>query len=74
MCGLLFMIISVFQGDLKIADFGWSVHAPSSRYVGTSLNFYCDPRDNYFYFPFQTDNSVWDSGLFTSRNGGESAA
>ncbi len=20
-----------FQGDLKIADFGWSVHAPSSR-------------------------------------------
>ena len=23
--------ISLMQGDLKIADFGWSVHAPSSR-------------------------------------------
>ena len=22
-----------FKGDLKIGDFGWSVHAPSSRYV-----------------------------------------
>ena len=21
----------LFEGDLKIADFGWSVHAPSSR-------------------------------------------
>lgn len=23
------------QGELKIADFGWSVHAPSLRYGGT---------------------------------------
>lgn len=22
-----------FKGDLKIGDFGWSVHAPSSRYI-----------------------------------------
>jgi serine/threonine protein kinase len=27
---LMFLKI-VLQGDLKIADFGWSVHAPSSR-------------------------------------------
>ena len=25
------MILKIIQGDLKIADFGWSVHAPSSR-------------------------------------------
>ena len=25
------MDFSIFKGDLKIADFGWSVHAPSSR-------------------------------------------
>ena len=22
-----------FHGEIKIADFGWSVHAPSSRYT-----------------------------------------
>lgn len=26
-----FIIYLGLQGDLKIADFGWSVHAPSSR-------------------------------------------
>ncbi len=25
------------NGDLKIADFGWSVHAPSSRYSSSTL-------------------------------------
>lgn len=27
------------QGELKIADFGWSVHAPSLRYGGTGSGF-----------------------------------
>ena len=27
------------KGELKIADFGWSVHAPSLRYGGGGLRF-----------------------------------
>ena len=30
-CDLIKLIKLMLQGDLKIADFGWSVHAPSSR-------------------------------------------
>ena len=28
---ILMILKIILQGDLKIADFGWSVHAPSSR-------------------------------------------
>ena len=35
-----------FYGEIKIADFGWSVHAPSSRYGSfpfiLCLNLYCN--------------------------------
>ena len=56
-----------FSGDLKIADFGWSVHAPSSR-RGTM----CGTLD---YIPpgivilsiLQAWYYVWYSRLYSSR-------
>lgn len=52
-----------FQGDLKIADFGWSVHAPSSR-----RSTLCGTLD---YLPpemvenKQHDEKVWNIHLAT---------
>jgi len=35
------------HGDLKIADFGWSVHAPSSRSVHHRLPTPCSPYEDF---------------------------
>lgn len=45
------------QGELKIADFGWSVHAPSSRWDVFTFSFYssvCEILERIGSFPIDT--------------------
>lgn len=61
------------NGELKIADFGWSVHTPSSRYQHSA--FECSIYaclyfivKSVFLFPHQEVDSVWNPRLLTSRD------
>lgn len=67
-----------YRGELKIADFGWSVHAPSLRWETTFLLCFNLGHTNFCYFTFplftslskltQTPYNVWDTGLPPSRD------
>lgn len=70
-----------FRGELKIADFGWSVHAPSLRFeirvsenqcsVMLPLNYFSfflliSLSFSFFFPSFKTSHHVWDIGLPSS--------
>lgn len=68
-----------YRGELKIADFGWSVHAPSLRWATSPYHFYKHPLFVVFvwyygfhvyisWYHFQTANYVRDTGLPSSRD------
>lgn len=53
------------DGELKIGDFGWSVHAPGNRSVFFLLSLHSSTSNEMI----QANNAVWDSRLLASGDG-----
>jgi aurora kinase len=52
-------ILVGIHGEIKISDFGWSVHAPNSRY------FHLDPVVSFLILS-QSNYNVRDTGLLAA--------
>ena len=59
------------RGDLKIADFGWSVHAPSSRFVVSFCAcfyvYFVAALDYCFFVFFHYCSGITEKGIVTSN-------